>query len=303
MLVHKAVIPAAGLGTRFLPATKAQPKEMIPIVDIPAIQLVVEEAVASGISDVLVITSRNKQAIEDHFDRSLELEGMLAARGRHQQVELLRGISSLARMHYVRQGEALGLGHAVLCARGHVSGEPFGVMLPDDLVRAKTPCLRQLLEVYHRTGRSVLALQRVPRGQLGAFGVIAGRPLGEGMWEVHDLVEKPHPDQAPSDLAVVGRYILEPGVFQALEETSPGVGGEIQLTDALRLMAQDRPLTGYEFSGFRYDVGDRMGFLKATLDYALESELGAQLAAHLLEMMTARRRELLEAAAARDIPG
>lgn len=300
VLVRKAVIPAAGLGTRFLPATKAQPKEMIPIVNIPAIQLVVEEAVASGIDDVLVVTGRNKHAIEDHFDRALELETVLEARGKFRQMEMLRSISRLVQLHYVRQGEALGLGHAVLCAKRHVAAEPFAVMLPDDLIRAEIPCLRQLVEVYRRTGRSVLALQRVPVEQLSAFGVIAGRFLGEGTWEVRDLVEKPGPGQAPSDLAVVGRYVLEPGVFRALEDTRPGVGGEIQLTDALRLMAAERPLVGYEFSGLRYDVGDRIGFLKATLDYALDSDLGAELAAHLLELVRLRGPQLLETAAARD---
>jgi len=200
----------------------------------------------------------------------------------------------------VRQGEALGLGHAVLCAQRHVAAEPFAVMLPDDLIRAGIPGLMQLVNVYRRTGRTVLALQRVPVDQLGAFGVIAGRFLGDGTWEVHDLVEKPGPGRAPSDLAVVGRYVLEPEVFRALERTRPGIGGEIQLTDALRLMAAERPLVGYEFSGLRYDVGDRIGFLKATLDYALDSDLGAELAAYLLELVKSRGPQLLQTAAAWD---
>jgi UTP--glucose-1-phosphate uridylyltransferase len=298
-MIEKAVIPAAGLGTRFLPATKAQPKEMLPVVNVPAIQIVVEEAVKAGVRDVLVVTGRDKQAIEDHFDRSLELESLLERRGRTDLLHEVRRISSLCRLHYVRQGEALGLGHAVACAQHHVGQAPFAVMLPDDLIRADPPCLGQLKAVYARTGRSVLALQRVPRERISAFGIVAARSLGPGLWEVHDLVEKPPPAEAPSDLAVVGRYILEPEVFAALAHTRPGVGGEVQLTDALRLMAHEQALIGYEFQGLRYDIGDRMGFLKATVEYALDSELAEEVILYLLELMAQHRQRFDEVAAAR----
>ncbi len=283
-VISKLVIPAAGWGTRFLPATKAIPKEMLPIVATPAIQLVVEEAANAGMEDVLLITARDKQAIENHFDRSADMEAFLAARGDDTLREVLINISQLARIHYVRQGEALGLGHAVLCARDHVGNEPFAVALPDDLIRSDDGCLSELLSVYKKYRCTILALQRVPKEKLSSFGVVSAHRLGEGLWEITDLVEKPPPEQAPSDLAVVGRYILEPEIFSALETTGPGVGGEIQLTDALRVLATKRRVIGWEFSGHRYDVGNHLGFIKATLEYALDSSLGPQLRDYLTEL-------------------
>ncbi len=267
--VRKAVIPAAGLGTRFLPATKAQPKEMLPIVDKPTIQYIIEEAVASGITEILIITGRNKRAIEDHFDRSLELELSLASQGKEELLSLIKEISNVE-IHYIRQKEALGLGHAILCARQFVGDEPFAVLLGDDVVDAKKPCLGQLMSVYNEFGGSVLGVQPVEKSAVSSYGIIKPLPVRKNIWQVADMVEKPSMEDAPSDLAVLGRYIIQPTIFSLLEKTKPGKGGEIQLTDALRKLAKKEEIYAYNFSGRRYDVGDKQGFLQATVEFALK---------------------------------
>lgn len=270
--VRKAVIPAAGLGTRFLPATKAQPKEMLPIVDKPTIQYVIEEALASGIDDIIIITGKDKRAIEDHFDRSPELEEVLAQRGKTFLLEQVQRITNMADIHYIRQKEPLGLGHAILCARRHIGNEPFAVLLGDDVVAFGEPCLAQMLRQYEHYRRPVIAVQRVAREEVSSYGMIAGRLVADRVYEVLDLVEKPSPEEAPSDLAIIGRYILDPTVFDLLAEVKPGVGGEIQLTDALRILNHRTRLLAYEFEGVRYDVGDKLGYLKAIVDFALMRE-------------------------------
>jgi UTP--glucose-1-phosphate uridylyltransferase len=272
MSVRKAVFPAAGLGTRFLPATKAQPKEMLPLVDKPTIQYVVEEAVASGLGEIIIVTGRNKRAIEDHFDAAFELEYSLNARGKVEELAQIKTISELASVCYVRQKEPLGLGHAILCARPLVGGEPFGVFLGDDIIgQAPTPCMRQLLDAFETHGGTVIAVERVPRERIHQYGVIAGRPLTPGgrVYEITDLVEKPRAEEAPSDLAIIGRYVLTPDIFEVLGETAPDRRGEIQLTDGLRRLRQRRPMYAVEFEGKRYDTGDKLGFLKATVEFAL----------------------------------
>jgi UTP--glucose-1-phosphate uridylyltransferase len=270
MKVRKGVFPAAGLGTRFLPATKAQPKEMLPLVDKPMIQYVVEEAVASGLSEIIIVTGRGKRAIEDHFDAAFELEYYLNDRGKVDELAQIKTISELASVSYVRQKEPLGLGHAILCARALVGDEPFAVFLGDDVIgAAPAPCMRQLLDVFERHGGPVLAVERVPRERLGQYGVIAPRRLGGNVYEILDLVEKPRPAEAPSDLAIIGRYVLTPEIFGILAETPAGANGEIQLTDALRTLRARRPMYAVEFVGRRYDTGDKLGFLKATVELAL----------------------------------
>lgn len=266
----KAVIPAAGLGTRFLPATKSQPKEMLPIVDKPAIQYVVEEAVAAGIRDILIITGRSKRAIEDHFDRSLELEAMLEERGDRERLEQVRRIASLADIHYVRQREPRGLGDAVLCARRFVGDEPFALLLGDDIFVGARPCIAQLLDVHARHRAGVMAVERVPRERIGAYGVIApGKALGPATWEVSDVVEKPRPEEAPSDLAVAGRYVLPPSVFDALAKAKP-VKGEVLIADGFRgLLQQGERLLGHAFEGRRWDTGSKLGWLVANLEEGL----------------------------------
>jgi UTP--glucose-1-phosphate uridylyltransferase len=264
------VFPAAGLGTRFLPATKAQPKEMLPLVDKPTIQYVMEEAVASGLSEIVIVTGRNKRAIEDHFDAAFELEYYLSGRGKTEELAQIKTISELASVSYVRQKEPLGLGHAILCARALVNDEPFGVFLGDDIIgQAHTPCMRQLLDVYERHGGPVVAIERVPRERIQQYGVIAGRNIGGNVWEIDDLVEKPLPQDAPSDLAIIGRYVLTPDIFPILAETAADKRGEIQLTDALRMLRNRRPMYAVAFEGKRYDTGDKLGFLKATVEFAL----------------------------------
>ena len=267
--VRKAIIPAAGLGTRFLPATKAQPKEMLPIVDKPAIQFIVEEAIASGIEEILIITGRNKRSIEDHFDRNLELEYSLKNSGKYDLLSLIQEISEVD-IHYIRQKEARGLGHAVLCARQFVGDEPFAVMLGDDIVDATVPCLKQLIEVYEDCGGSVPGVQEVPRRQVCRYGIVKPQPIKERLWKALDLVEKPKLEEAPSRLAVLGRYVIEPEIFEILAATPPGAGGEIQLTDALRTLGKTKPIYAYQFEGRRYDIGDKQGFLEATVEFALK---------------------------------
>ena len=275
--LRKAVVTAAGWGTRFLPATKAQPKEMLPLVDKPLIQHIVEEAVASGLRDIIVVTALGKRAIEDHFDRSFELEYLLRERGRDALVEVLRGISDLANMVYVRQKAQLGLGHAVLTARDVVGDEPFAVLLPDDIIKSRIPATRQLMDVFHDLGGSVVAVAPVPEEQVSSYGIVETREIRHHVWEVLGLVEKPAPGQAPSHLGIVGRYILTPEVFEALEQTPPGAGGEIQLTDGLQLLLRRQRIFAYQFEGTRYDAGTPLGFLKASVALALQHpELGPE---------------------------
>jgi UTP--glucose-1-phosphate uridylyltransferase len=273
--VRKAVFPAAGLGTRFLPATKAQPKEMLPIVDKPIIQYGVEEALAAGCDQIIIITGRGKTAIEDHFDVSYELEKMLEERGKTELLSIVRQISDMIHVAYVRQKEALGLGHAVLMARELVGDEPFAVLLADDVIDARVPCLKQMIDVYEHTGASVLATQQVKGPGISAYGVLEGKPAEVGkfdgrLYEVRNVVEKPTPEEAPSDLAIIGRYVLTPLIFDMLERTPLGAGGELQLTDGLRMLLKKEKIHGFRFDGKRHDAGDKLGFLKATVEFALQ---------------------------------
>lgn len=272
MKVKKAIIPAAGLGTRFLPATKAQPKEMLPIVDKPTIQFIIEEALASGVEDILIITGRGKRAIEDHFDRSLELEEELEKKGKLELLEQIRQIANLANIHYIRQKEAKGLGHAIYCAKSFIGKEPFAVLLGDDIVKSEVPCLKQMIDVYGEYGTSILGVQHVPENDVSKYGIIAGKQIEDRIFKVRTLVEKPDKDNAPSDLAILGRYIINPSIFSYLESAKPGKGGEIQLTDSLCQQARFEPMYAYDFIGRRYDVGNKLGFLQATVEYALERE-------------------------------
>lgn len=269
-IVRKAVIPAAGLGTRFLPATKAQPKEMLPIVDKPAIQYIIEEAIQSGIEEILIITGRNKRSIEDHFDRAVELEMSLKAQGKYDLLNLVEEISDVT-IHYVRQKEAKGLGHAVLCAKQFVGNEPFAVLLGDDIIDADVPCLRQMMSVYEDSPGTILGVQEVPRDKVCNYGIVSPVAVKDNLWQAVDLVEKPAIAEAPSRLAVLGRYILQPEIFDILENTPPGKGGEIQLTDAIRTLAVEKnSVYAYNFEGRRYDVGDKQGYLEATVEFALK---------------------------------
>lgn len=270
--VRKAVIPAAGLGTRFLPATKATPKEMLPIVDKPTIQYIIEEALASGIEDILIITGRSKRAIEDHFDRSIELELNLEAGGKITELEMVKKISDI-RIHYIRQKEPRGLGHAILCAQQFIGDEPFAVLLGDDVVDSQVPALKQLIDVYDKTGASVLGVQEVPQEKVSSYGIVASEPTDEARtFTVKDMVEKPRVAEAPSRLAVLGRYVINPEIFPILERTKPGRGNEIQLTDALKVLAKQQTMYAYNFAGRRYDVGDKQGFLEATVEMALKRD-------------------------------
>jgi UTP--glucose-1-phosphate uridylyltransferase len=279
--VRKAVFPAAGLGTRFLPATKAQPKEMLPIVDKPIIQYGVEEALHSGIQNIIIVTGRGKSAIEDHFDVSFELEYLLESRAKKELLAIVRNISDMINVSYIRQKEALGLGHAVLRAVELVADEPFSVVLADDLIDAETPCLRQLLDIYSFFGAPVLAVMEVPREAISAYGCIDAEPVFHNgsqnrVYRIRDLVEKPKANEAPSNLAIIGRYVLTPEIFGSLQAIDPGSGGELQLTDALKHLLRSRPIYAYRFEGTRYDAGDKLGFLKATVEYALRRrDLGA----------------------------
>jgi UTP--glucose-1-phosphate uridylyltransferase len=272
--VRKAVFPAAGLGTRFLPATKAQPKEMLPVVDKPLIQYGVEEAMHSGIQNIIIVTGRGKSSIEDHFDVSFELEQLLESKNKTDMLSMVRSISDMIDVSYVRQKEALGLGHAVLRAKELVGREPFAVVLSDDIISSETPCIRQLLDVYEYYGASVLALMEVPRDQISAYGVVDAELVADNgrenrLFRIRNMVEKPKPDDAPSNLAIIGRYILTPEIFHCVESIEPGSGGEIQLTDALKYMLRNRPIYGLKFEGTRYDAGDKLGFLRATVEFAL----------------------------------
>ncbi|HIJ07200.1 MAG: UDP-glucose pyrophosphorylase [Methanomicrobiales archaeon 53_19] len=292
MTIKKAVIPAAGLGTRFLPVTKSMPKEMLPIIDVPVIHYVVQEALASGIDDIIIITGRSKRAIEDYFDDSPELEMHLAKNPKNKELlSMVRDISSLADIHYVRQKEPLGLGDAVLRAGKHISGEPFAVLLGDDIIKNTTPCTRQLIDTYNRYRCSVLAVETVPDDMVSRYGIIKGKLLEDSLSLLEDIVEKPKLEDAPSRMGAIGRYVFTPEIFDCLHTTERGVGGEIQLTDAIRLLNGRQNIYAYEFSGRRYDTGDRMGYLEAIIDVALEQD---DLREELMEYMRGVVRTRIE---------
>jgi len=272
MKVKKAIIPAAGLGTRFLPATKAQPKEMLPIVDKPTIQYIIEEAVASGIEEILIITGRNKRAIEDHFDKSVELEKELESHGKEELLNLVKDITNMVDIHYIRQKEPKGLGHAISCAKTFVGNEPFAVLLGDDVVDSEVPCLKQLIACYDEYKTSILGVQEVPKEDVSKYGIVKGTPIENRVYKVKDLVEKPSAEEAPSNIAILGRYIITPQIFDILQNTTPGKGGEIQLTDALKVLMSSEAMYAYTFEGRRYDVGDKLGFLQATVEFALKRD-------------------------------
>lgn len=299
MKVRKAIIPAAGLGTRFLPATKAQPKEMLPIVDKPTLQYIIEEAVASGIEEVLVIIGRNKNSIQDHFDKSVELELELESHGKSDLLEEVRLISNMVQIHYVRQIEPKGLGHAVLCAKSFIGNEPFAVLLGDDIVYADKPCLGQMIEAYDEYKTSILGVQEVAASEVSKYGIVDGKFIEDKIYKVKDLVEKPSVDEAPSNIAILGRYIINPAIFGILENTKPGKNGEIQLTDALKELAKKEAMYAYVFEGRRYDVGDKQGYLEATVEFALRHpELKDTFMAYLERIVAERTvdAESLEAA-------
>jgi UTP--glucose-1-phosphate uridylyltransferase len=284
MKVRKAVIPAAGLGTRFLPATKAQPKVMLPVIDVPAIQLVVEEAARAGIDDVLIVTGRGQRAIEDHFDRNLELERFLEDKQKFDELKRIRQISDMAEVHYIRQKEALGLGHAVSVAQAHVGDEPFVVMLGDDLIHPSEPLLGEMLRAHDTFGRSVIAAMEVSKKEISMYGCIEPESFEEDLVRILSIIEKPLPEEAPSNLAVIGRYVLTPEIFDALRRTTPGRGGEIQLTDAINLLAQEQAVYAYRFDGRRFDVGNPLDYLKATVELGAErDDLGPEFRAWLAQ--------------------
>ncbi len=282
MEITKAVIPAAGLGTRFLPVTKSMPKEMLPIIDVPVIHYVVKEAVDSGIDDIIIITGRNKRAIEDYFDDAPELEMHLARNHKQDLLKIVQDISSLVDIHYIRQKEPRGLGDAVLRAEKHIRDEPFAVLLGDDIIRNARPCIKQLIDIYNRYQCSVIAVEEVPHEKVSSYGIINGRMLEDALYRVDDIIEKPDVDQAPSDLGAIGRYIFTPQIFDCLKKTEEGIGNEVQLTDAIRLLKDRQNIYGYLFKGKRYDTGDRFGYIEAIIDFALENDrLGPQLSRYL----------------------
>ncbi|WP_207751305.1 UTP--glucose-1-phosphate uridylyltransferase GalU [Anaeromonas frigoriresistens] len=287
MTIKKAIIPAAGLGTRFLPATKAQPKEMLPIVDKPTIQYIIEEAIASGIEDILIITGRNKRAIEDHFDKSVELELALEEKGKNELLELVKGISNMGNIHYIRQKEPKGLGHAINCAKSFINNEPFAVLLGDDVVYSpEKPCLKQLIEIYDEYRTTILGVQQVPKEEVNKYGIVEGKYIEDKIYKVDNLIEKPKIEQSPSNIAILGRYIITPEIFDILDNTDPGTGGEIQLTDALVELSKIQAIYAYEFTGKRYDVGNKLGFLQATVEYALRrSELKDEFKSYLKKLI------------------
>jgi UTP--glucose-1-phosphate uridylyltransferase len=272
MKVRKAVIPAAGLGTRFLPATKVQPKEMLPIVDKPTIQYIVEEAVASGIEEILIITGRNKRAIEDHFDKSVELEGQLENNHKEELLKLVQNVSNMVDIYYIRQKEPKGLGDAISHAKIFVGNEPFAVMLGDDIVDNEVPCLKQLINCYDQYKTSILGVQEVEKYNVSKYGIVKGIEIEDKLYKVSDMIEKPKIEEAPSNIAILGRYILKPNIFKILEETKPGKGGEIQLTDALKALTKQEAVYAFCFEGKRYDVGDKLGFLQANIEFTLKRD-------------------------------
>jgi len=286
MKVRKAIIPAAGLGTRFLPATKAQPKEMLPIVDKPTIQYIIEEAIASGIEQILIITGRGKRAIEDHFDRSFELEEELRRKGQEELLAQVVDIGSLVDIHYIRQKEPRGLGHAINCARAFIGDEPFAVLLGDDIVDSEKPCLRQLMDIFEEYHTTVLGVQRVPWEDVSKYGIVSGKEIKDHIFKIDDMVEKPDREQALSNIAILGRYIIRPSIFDYLENAVPGKGGEIQLTDALHRLMESEAMYAFEFEGRRYDVGNKLGFLQATVEFALKRpELKDEFEAYLRKLI------------------
>jgi UTP--glucose-1-phosphate uridylyltransferase len=292
MKLKKAVIPAAGLGTRFLPATKAQPKEMLPLLDKPSIQYVVEEAVRAGLTQILIVTGRGKRSIEDHFDRSLELEHFLEEKGKFDELKRVREISDMAEIHYIRQKDPMGLGHAVSVAEAFVGGEPFAVLLGDDIMTDSHPLLTEMLDVYERYGRSLLAVTEVALEDVELYGVISPEFLEDRLARVLSIVEKPSPEEAPSNLAAIGRYVLTPEIFDSLRATSPGKGGEIQLTDAINLLAQEQAVYAWIFEGGRFDVGNKLDYLRATIEIAIDREdLGEEFRAFLIDIV--QREKLL----------
>ncbi|MGL6104537.1 UTP--glucose-1-phosphate uridylyltransferase GalU [Romboutsia sp.] len=272
MTVKKAIIPAAGLGTRFLPATKSQPKEMLPIVDKPTLQYIIEEAIASGIEEILIITGRNKKSIEDHFDKSVELELELEQKGKQEMLEMVRDISNMVNIHYIRQKEPKGLGHAIHCAKSFIGNEPFAVLLGDDIVDCETPCLKQLISAYDEYKTTILGVQEVATEDINKYGILDVKHIEDRVYKVKDMVEKPSIEEAPSNVAILGRYIITPDIFKILENQEPGKGGEIQLTDALKTLGKHEAIYAYNFEGRRYDVGDKFGFLEATIDFALKRD-------------------------------
>ncbi|RWR07856.1 UTP--glucose-1-phosphate uridylyltransferase GalU [Siminovitchia fortis] len=272
MKVKKAIIPAAGLGTRFLPATKAMPKEMLPIVDKPTIQYIVEEAINSGIEDIIIVTGKGKRAIEDHFDHSFELEQNLIEKGKFDLLDQVQKSSTMVDIHYIRQKEPKGLGHAVWCARKFIGNEPFAVLLGDDIVRAGKPCLKQMIEQFERYNASILGVQKVQEDEVSRYGIVDGKAIHDQLYSVNNLIEKPKKEEAPSNLAIMGRYILSPKVFEILAEQTPGAGGEIQLTDAIAGLNQFEAVYAYDFEGVRYDVGEKMGFIQTTIELALQRD-------------------------------
>jgi UTP--glucose-1-phosphate uridylyltransferase len=272
MKVKKAIIPAAGLGTRFLPATKAMPKEMLPIVDKPTIQYIIEEAIESGIEDIIIVTGKGKRAIEDHFDHSFELEQNLFDKGKFELLDEVQKASKMVDIHYIRQKEPKGLGHAIWCARKFIGNEPFAVLLGDDIVTAEKPCLKQMMEQYERYNASILGVQTVPNHEVSRYGIVDGSCIGERFYSVNSLVEKPKQEEAPSNLAIMGRYILNPRIFEILSNQKPGAGGEIQLTDAIAVLNEYEAVYAYDFDGTRYDVGEKFGFIQTTIEFALQRE-------------------------------
>lgn len=287
MKIKKAIIPAAGLGTRFLPATKAQPKEMLPIVDKPTIQYIVEEAVASGIEDIIIVTGRTKKSIEDHFDKSVELEMELEKHGKDELLEIARSVSEIANIYYIRQKEPKGLGHAVLTAKTFIGDEPFAVLLGDDVITSEVPCLKQMMDMYEQYESTILGVQTVAEDQVNKYGIVQGAQVADRMYTVENMVEKPKIGEAPSNVAVLGRYIITPAIFPLLEKQEAGAGGEIQLTDALCKLAGQEKMYAYDFIGRRYDVGSKIGFLQATVDFALDcADLRDEFMTYLKEVVS-----------------
>jgi UTP--glucose-1-phosphate uridylyltransferase len=286
MKVKKAVIPAAGLATRLLPATKAQPKEMLPIVDKPTIQYIVEEAIQSGVEDILIVTGRWKRAIEDHFDKSYELEEELKKKGNNELLKMVQDISNLVNIHYIRQKEPKGLGHAIYCTKAFIGNEPFAVLLGDDIIDSDIPCLKQMIEVYDKYRTTILGVQSVPDKEVSNYGIVDCVKVDESVYKVKSLVEKPPVGKSPSNIAILGRYIITPRIFEFLENAQPGIGGEIQLTDALNKLADVEPMYAYSFRGKRYDVGNKMGYLKAMVEFALKrDDLKYEFSSYLKEIV------------------
>ena len=277
-MIKKAVIPAAGLGTRFLPATKSLPKEMLPIIDKPAIHMVVEEAINAGIDDIIIITGRGKRAIEDYFDDSPELEMHLREKGKNKLLEMVKKISSMANIHYIRQKEPLGLAHAILQAEKHVCNEPFAVLLGDDIIKSPSPCIHQLIKAYSKLKSSVIAVQRVEKEKVSRYGIIKGKPIEENLYLIEDIVEKPSPEKAPSNVAAIGRYIFTPEIFDCIRSTSLGIGNELQITDSIKILMEKQNVYALEFAGKRYDIGNKAEYVKAIIDFAFESqEIGEEI--------------------------